>query len=67
MIELEGKRKVWPTLDEVLAKDTWQEDDITVLIAHQDMLDDATLIKIGILAPSIEEVVDAPVAPKKKK
>lgn len=48
MLEFEGQQKVWPTLEEALAKKTWYEDDITVLIAHQDELDKKTLEKLGI-------------------
>lgn len=42
------KEKRWPTLAEVLAKPEWREDDITVLVAHQDELDDETLAKLGV-------------------
>lgn len=48
MLEFEGQQKVWPTLEEALAKKTWYEDDITVLVAHKDELDAKTLAKLGI-------------------
>ncbi len=57
--------KVWPTVEEVLAKDTWFEDDITVLVAHQDELDAATLAKLGITRTEDAPVVEAPAKKKK--
>lgn len=48
MLEFEGVNKDWPTLEEVLKKKEWREDDITVLIAYQDELDAKTLAKLGI-------------------
>ena len=48
MIEFENGQKIYPTLEECLAKKTWEEDDIVVLIAHQDELDEKTLAKLGI-------------------
>jgi hypothetical protein len=48
MLEFEGTQKRWPTIEEVLAKKSWTEDDITVLIEYQDELDDKTLAKLGL-------------------
>lgn len=48
MIEFEGTGKVYPTLEEVLTKKTWGEDDIAVLVHFKDDLDEKTLAKIGI-------------------
>lgn len=46
--------KVWPTLEEVLAKKEWREDDITVLCANLDELDDKTMARLGVKRPVIE-------------
>ena len=48
-----SKVKVWPTLEEVLKKKEWLEDDITVLVAHVDELDEKTLAKLGVKKPEI--------------
>lgn len=48
MLEFEGSQKQWPTIDEVLKKKLWDEDDITVLVAYKDELDAKTLAKLGI-------------------
>ena len=45
------REKVWPTLEEVLAKAEWKEDDITVLVNHLNELDDKTLKKLGVRRP----------------
>lgn len=37
------------TLEEIIAKETWGEDDIELLIAYQDGLDDETLERLGIM------------------
>ena len=50
MLEFDGEGKVYPTLEEVLKKKEWREDDITVLVAHKDDLDEKTLAKLGITA-----------------
>ena len=43
--------KVWSTVAEVLAKPSWTEDDITVLVNNLDELDEKTLKKLGVNQP----------------
>jgi hypothetical protein len=51
MLEFEGTGKMYPTLEEVLKKKEWKEDDITVLSAHVDDLDEKTLARLGVTRP----------------
>ena len=42
------KNKVWPSVNEILSRRPWFEDDITVLMAHADELDDDTRAELGL-------------------
>lgn len=55
---LEETTKVYPTVEEVLAKETWYEDDIDVLMAHVAELDAATLAKLGVPVEGSEATVE---------
>lgn len=54
MMEFENNEKIWPTLEEVLKKKEWGEDDITVLVGNLDDLDAKTLAKLGVTRPVAE-------------
>jgi hypothetical protein len=54
MMEFENNQKIWPTLEEALAKKEWKEDDITVLCANLDELDEKTLARLGVKKPVLE-------------
>jgi hypothetical protein len=55
MLEFENQvQKVWPTLEEVLAKKEWNEDDVTVLVGNIEDLDAKTLAKLGVEKPEIK-------------
>lgn len=57
------------TLEEIIAKKTWGEDDIELLIAYQDSLDDETLERLGIMevVPKTAEEVERETKELKKK
>ncbi len=58
------------TLEEIAAKDTWVQEDIDLLIAYQDSLDDETLERLGIIEiepKSADEVEQETKELKKKK
>lgn len=53
--ENENTQKVYPTLDEVLKKKEWGEDDVTVLVWNINELDAKTLVKLGVASPVVAE------------
>jgi tRNA nucleotidyltransferase (CCA-adding enzyme) len=57
------------TLEEIVAKKTWQQEDIDLLIQYQDSLDDETLERLGIVevAPKTAEEVAKETSELKKK
>jgi hypothetical protein len=48
MIEFENEARRLVTLEELSAKETWDSEDIQLLVANQDILDDKTLVRLGI-------------------
>lgn len=46
-MEFDTPVKVWPTLEEVVKMKTWGEDEITVLVANLDELDEKTRARLG--------------------
>lgn len=56
------------TLEEIEAKETWHEEDIELLVAHVDALQDETLERLGLVEvePKTPEEVAAETAILKK-
>lgn len=52
-MEFENKQVVYPTLEEVLKKKVWEENDITVLVWNINELDEKTLAKLGVAKPEV--------------
>jgi hypothetical protein len=59
------------TLDEVVNKPSWDSEDVEFLVAHQHLLDDEVLVKLGIMEEikplPAEVVAEQTKALKKKK
>lgn len=57
------------TLEEIAAKETWVEEDIELLVAYQDSLDEETRERLGIVEvePKTAEEVKAETKELKKK
>jgi hypothetical protein len=57
------------TLEEIIAKPSWEQEDIDLLIAYQDSLDDETLERLGIIEikPKSPSEVEQETAAIKKK
>ena len=57
------------TLDEIINKPSWGEDDIALLIENEHMLDDETKEKLGLIEikPATPEEVEAQTKELKKK
>jgi hypothetical protein len=56
-----GEKIMFTPLEEVLAKSTWDDVDVEILVAHRAQLDAATLAKLGIvdIKPLSEDEVKA--------
>jgi len=68
MFEFENMEVKRVTIEEVVNKPSWDSQDVEFLVEHQDMLDDETLEKIGIVEvkPLTPKEVEAINKPKKK-
>lgn len=57
------------TLEEIIAKKTWVQDDIDLLLAYVDSLDDDTLERLGVkeIEPKTPEEVEQETKEIKKK